>query len=412
VTNPIAKPDCSIDLYFDAGRAAAVLADVAQLAPDPAACRTDLILPDGSRVELPFTSWLGDRQTVTLTPASRVRLDAFLTFPPDDESPGPGARAPRPVYVRLWVYMGRRYIGLVFFPPNPHTGRLLVESPSIHRTLSRLLERHDGILGILHDIDHEVAYLLPNLRSRIDAPDVYDYYDANHGLDVDPLLDFFRAQVPRPTLPPTTAPAPQPPAAPDAASAGDLESILTAWREPLPPRYHRTFEEKPFDACDFCGAPLLQPPARYTVIKVFADGELRQELAICDACADSLEEGYSDESRRATAQLLAGIPATHRLRIASGGGPDRAERLTRTCLLCGAPRDAAPAYAEYATCQGADILYHVYPIVICEPCILRINDALSEKTRENWRRFYDDHFGFPPSGVPAAEREYQFLCLW
>jgi hypothetical protein len=433
-SGPALDPDYALFLFFPTAKTADVLQAVSEFAANPVPRRTGLLLPDGRTITVPFRSWLShgahSDRVISLSPRSRVRLDTLLAFPTGqdvEESPEPktgGGPAPAwldrgsPLSIRLWVYMGQRHVGLVFFPADPQAGRLLIESTAIHRALFQLLECHEGILGLLSDGADETTYLLPDLRTGIDTPDLFDYYNANEGIDVDGMLEFFLQQTGRPTLPPTAKPPDQ-----GLISRADpeelakvLDRLMGSWREAIPQRYHRTFEERPFDACDFCAKALLVPGSRYTITKVFSEGELRQELAICYDCAQELERGYSKESRQATARLLFDISPFQRLSIAGNQTTDRAERLTRDCLICREPKDASPTYVEYAMCEGTEIVYQIYPFIVCEPCLLRINDALSDQTREAWRRFYDDHFGFPTPGAPGFHSEiapeYHILQLW
>jgi hypothetical protein len=59
----------------------------------------------------------------------------------------------------------------------------------------------------------------------------------------------------------------------------ELLRMLLPAREPVPAHFHRSFEGRPFEACDFCGKARLEPAASYTVNKYFAQGTLRQEIA-------------------------------------------------------------------------------------------------------------------------------------
>jgi hypothetical protein len=409
--------DCSFGLYFPAREVGPVLLEIARLAEGPTAQHTNLVLPDGSMVTVPFGSWFGDGKTLPLLPVSRVRLDVSLRFPPAGE--GPGREPEGPVAIRLWVYMGHQHAGFVFFPPGPRTGRLLVESVSIHRTLAGLLERHQGIVGMLDDIDQDTSYLLPDLRRRIDLPDLTPYYDANQGIDVDPWLEALLRQEARATLPPCVPPPQKEEDLTDDAMRA-LESMLGSSREPVPARYQRTFEERPFDVCDFCGTPLLVPGKRYTVIKLYAGGELSQEMVLCSGCSQELRKGYSAESEEAIAQIFAQVPVARRAQMAAvagdhqsaGDSSDRIEKLAGRCVLCDLPREEAKTHVEYALCEANEIVYSFYPFTVCEECIVRIYDALSKKTKDAERRFYDDHFGFPPPGAPSLERVPDRLPVW
>ena len=421
---PVVGLDCSFGLYFPAERLGSVLLDIARLAEGPTVQHTNLVLPDGSMVSLPFGSWFGDGKTVPLLPISRVRLHVSLRFPPagalDDGSPeqgivpgaAPDGEPAEPVAIRLWVYMGHRQAGLIFFPPGPRTGRVLVESAAVHRYLARLLERHQGVAGMLDDIDHGVSYLLPHLRTRINLPDLTDYYDANQGIDVDAWLDELLKREPGLTLPPRVEPLEKEQEDLTDETLRVVESILGSSREPVPLRYQRTFEEKPFETCDFCARPLLSPGTRYTVTKFYAGGELSQEMAICSDCGKELRQGYSAESQEASAQIFAAVPIAHRALIAADDSVDRIEEMAGRCLLCDATREEAESHVEYALCEANEIVYSFYPIAVCEGCMLRIYDALSEKTKEAGRRFYDDHFGFPPPGAPSLERRPERMPVW
>jgi hypothetical protein len=406
---PLVGLDCSFGLYFPAEKVGPVLLEIARLAAGPAGRRTNLVLPDGCMVTVPFSSWLGEGKTIPLLPVSRVRLDVSLRFPPAAEDPD--NKPVGPVAIRLWVYMGHEHAGFVFFPPGPRTGRLLVESDSIHRTLARLLERHGGIVGMLDDIDHDTSYLLPDLRRRIDLPELTPYYDANQGIDVDPWLEALLRPEAHPTLPPCVPPPEKVDDLTDEAMR-TLETMLGSSREPVPARYQRTFEERPFDTCDFCGAPLLVPGRRYTVIKLYSAGELRQEMALCSGCGRELRKGYSAESEEAMAQIFAQVPVARRAMVAADEGADRMEKLAGRCVLCDLPREEAKTHVEYALCEANEIVYSFHPFAVCDDCIVRIYDALSQKTKDAERRFYDDHFGFPPPGTPSLERVPERLPVW
>jgi hypothetical protein len=191
-----------------------------------------------------------------------------------------------------------------------------------------------------------------------------------------------------------------------AQGAGENQDPAQAgWRRPLPERYQRTFEETPFDACDFCHKPLLLPGTRYAIIKLYDQGELRQELAICADCGATLGGGYSVESQQAIEAVFARIPFALRLRQALDESLDPFEQMTDHCLLCQTPREQARSHVEYADCEAGEMVYAVYPFAICETCQVSVYDTLSDQTKEIERRFFDEHFGFPAPGSPALERQ-------
>jgi hypothetical protein len=101
-------------------------------------------------------------------------------------------------------------------------------------------------------------------------------------------------------------------------------------------------------------------------------------------------------------------PARHRP-YASFDEDERLDAMTRTCLLCNGEKARASRYVEYAMCEADELITQLYPFVICEDCTLRLYDALSTRTKDDFRGFYDRHFGFPPGGSPARELAYDLF---
>jgi hypothetical protein len=135
-------------------------------------------------------------------------------------------------------------------------------------------------------------------------------------------------------------------------------------------------------------------------------------MAVCLPCQKTLEKTYSPESRQATAQLFSTVSHGQRLRLAAKAGIDRVAHMTARCLLCGAAKEDLELYAEHAGCESNEIVYALYPYMLCEACLLRAYEVLSEKTRQERGRFYGDHFGFPPPAQPFAERPEERLKGW
>jgi hypothetical protein len=179
----------------------------------------------------------------------------------------------------------------------------------------------------------------------------------------------------------------------------------------VPRQFHRAFEDKPFDACDFCRKGLLADGVGYIVHKYYADNELRQETAVCLECLDELRRSYSQESLQILARIFDKSLFDARFGVVASKRENKAEFLTRQCLLCGAGKDQITTYFEYAYCDGEEIIYYTHPFMMCEPCALKVYEALSEETKDARRRFFRRHFGLPPTwsvGEPA-EFVIQFM---
>jgi hypothetical protein len=109
-----------------------------------------------------------------------------------------------------------------------------------------------------------------------------------------------------------------------------------------------------------------------------------------------LRRSYSQQSLRTLADTFPSSLFSGQIELAWTQGHDRAELMTRHCLLCRTPKGQAEIYFEYAYCDGEDILYHANPFMMCGPCALRVYDSLSKETKEAKRRFFERHFGPPP----------------
>lgn len=184
-----------------------------------------------------------------------------------------------------------------------------------------------------------------------------------------------------------------------------LEGFLGFWREPIPERYYRFFADELFQSCDYCDTNLLVPNTSYTIYKYYEDGELKQETAQCRNCREKLMGGYSQESLETQKQLWASIDRSARYEISANPDVDRSSILTSRCIFCRLGREDAPAYGEYAHCEGQEIVYFHHPMMICRKCLLRLFDALSEKTKDHRRRFFEDHYGLPPDLISRDQMD-------
>ena len=166
----------------------------------------------------------------------------------------------------------------------------------------------------------------------------------------------------------------------------------------VPRQFYRSFEDRPFDACDFCHKPLRADGVGYAVNKYYSGGELRQEFAVCVECSEELRRSYSKASLQTLEDTfsVSKIVTEARVKLLMYQGPDKCEQLTRCCALCGARKDEVRAYIESAYCDGEEIIYWNFPLMICEPCAVRVHESLSAETKEARRRFFTRHFGYPP----------------
>ena len=193
-----------------------------------------------------------------------------------------------------------------------------------------------------------------------------------------------------------------------------LEIILGDCREPIPPRFYRTFEDKPFDVCAYCRTSLFVVDTTYTIAKVYSNGQLQEEIAICRNCQSQMKEGYSAESLNTLKSIYSQAYLRQRLEILyhTNVGEDRVTKMLAQCSICSKPRDEFATFFEYAMCQGNELVFYTHPNMVCENCTLQIYESLSEQTKEHKRRFMQEHFGFPPPGSSHQESDVEKLYLW
>lgn len=167
---------------------------------------------------------------------------------------------------------------------------------------------------------------------------------------------------------------------------------------PIPPLLYSTETDGPFQRCIECQGRLLEEGSCYVIQKVIRRGETVMEMALCMQCHDNLMEEYSHESQmRLWDFFLDRADFKNRRRRLRRRKQLKLEHWIETCLTCKAPLKTQDEYVICAQCDGHDLLFYYLPYMLCEPCILKINEGLSEKTKDVWGRWKSRHFPGPPS---------------
>lgn len=159
---------------------------------------------------------------------------------------------------------------------------------------------------------------------------------------------------------------------------------------PIPPDLHSDYEERPFQNCTRCGETLQDFEGGFQVSKAYKRGECVMEYALCDHCRIQMMEEFSQESKKRLAQFQ-----------------DEHVNLDRgldQCSVCGVVRSSGKVddFVITGICEGIHLMHS---IMICGKCGDGVQELISTKTRDTWRRFVDDNFpGPPPDGeVPETE---------
>ena len=158
-----------------------------------------------------------------------------------------------------------------------------------------------------------------------------------------------------------------------------------------------------FSHCLCCRLPLLEVDAPWLVNKEFHREECVLEYAICQPCRDQVTDQLSEESKETVRQFLEHeIDWEERVRE-SMLSHDATERFD-ACVSCRTPRGEMDGFGISALFDSdGRLITGPLPLLICRGCIGRMTQALSDSSREVWRKFLADHFTGPPndSGFPG-----------
>lgn len=152
-----------------------------------------------------------------------------------------------------------------------------------------------------------------------------------------------------------------------------------------------------FSHCLCCQVPLVEIDAQWLVTKEFARDECVLEYAICQPCRDRVTDQLSEESKEAVRNFLEKeIDWGERMKEFMMFR-DLVERFD-SCIACCAPRENVEGFGLSALFDsGGTIVAGPLPLIICQPCIVRMTAPLSTESREVWMKFLADHFAGPPN---------------
>ena len=167
-------------------------------------------------------------------------------------------------------------------------------------------------------------------------------------------------------------------------------------REEMPQELHDA-EGKLFNTCKQCSKSLLDPPAAYTVEKVFKRypnteaPQVQFEYAVCDDCAGGMREEFSEES----AANIQNYFASHMANFEDLDERDLHTRL-HTCMIKSNDLAEEQEYAVVARGFGNQMLKSHYPFAIGVTAMDEISELISEKTRDLLDDFVERNFVGPP----------------
>ena len=174
----------------------------------------------------------------------------------------------------------------------------------------------------------------------------------------------------------------------------------------IPGKFHNSLTENAFKECGICERDLREHNLAYLIEKAyrrFPDNggeELLFEIAVCHDCARNMRTQLSRESRKAVNEFFYKEFMTRLQELRDADD----EYLMSHCLLSGKPLGDMSEYQIYAHCQGDRMADHGAAYILSGEVIERIQELLSEETRDQLRKFSDDHLGTPPEIQKILDR--------
>ena len=166
---------------------------------------------------------------------------------------------------------------------------------------------------------------------------------------------------------------------------------------PIPKDFYCEKEDEMFKTCMDCGRDLLEDDCLYKIEKVYKDGVVLYEVAICMDCVEAVFREFSEDSRRLLEHYMDGM-----LNI-----QDRRETLMKSfrgdvspwlakCAITGKPREELKKYHIAGLFLGRNILCAESPIIFSEDAMGDVQTLLSKSTREKLKDYQQNRLGLPP----------------
>lgn len=182
-------------------------------------------------------------------------------------------------------------------------------------------------------------------------------------------------------------------------------------KQKIPREFFSEYTELPFSKCIDCDCDLFDDETVYTIIKHVVGTETVFEMAICMTCAAKMRQQYSEEtaqniqkhidqklrdklSRLIDQDEFNDVEEEHAFSVQDG---------LSHCVFCDKARSACHRYEMVGLFMEDDIILQSghslsfsSPMMLCEDCNSEVGKLISQKTRDLWDRFVEEHFDGPP----------------
>ncbi len=169
----------------------------------------------------------------------------------------------------------------------------------------------------------------------------------------------------------------------------------------IPPVFYESISGQPFNKCQVCEKPLLEPSALYVVEKMFRKNPVNNkveplfEFAICLDCARDLFNRFSEESK---ANINKYFMENNRMidMLSNRQEELHVEDYLGKCAVTGTPVHQLEEYQIYGQFQGNMLKLDMPPYMISAPVMDDVQDLLSDKTIDELDDFTGKYLTGPP----------------
>ena len=184
----------------------------------------------------------------------------------------------------------------------------------------------------------------------------------------------------------------------------------------IPKMFWSVYSEKPFQSCLKCKVPLVEANT-FVVQKRVVGDETVFEMAMCERCREQMANEFSEETREnltnhmneqllnSAEKLAAEADDDGHIVVAEITDDEVGQKMMNDsidhCMMCEKARSECHRYSLMSLCSDDQLIAQVTPIVrtpmmMCEDCEGSMSDLVSQKTRDQWNDFVEEHFDGPP----------------
>lgn len=172
---------------------------------------------------------------------------------------------------------------------------------------------------------------------------------------------------------------------------------------PIPEIFYNTDTKSPFCNCTMCDTDILSGDTPYVIekaIKNYPEENTQDvifEYALCMECLDVTRKSFSKDSLiKINEYMTRNINMEERRKNLSGKNTNDIYNWISNCIVNNKSVDELPEYQIMCQCYGENMLIADLPYMISCDVTEEIQELLSQQTKDELNRFYDNNLGIPP----------------